>query len=510
MAVALLPLVAGLTMAANNNVAPSQTNQPIQQDEQVATSPESATPFHPQLEKAKDLIGSKVVNDRGEELGKVADVVLTPDRRGINYVVLSHDSGTWGMADKYFAVPWSKFTFKPGENGAAARQPVLTGVSKADLDRAPGFDKDHWPATASENWLGIEGRPGMTPSAEATTPPAAGEMTAPAPQSRAYPERGTGSSIGMAQPVDIEHLRLSKVIGMKVSNLQGEDLGKLDNVVIDVGQGKLAYGIVAMRHGFLGLNKDFAAVPWSALDLTAQPGIARLDANRDTLMAGAFEQNEFPNLADPQYSRQLFDRFRVTPYWEGQGLGYIPGEEDSRLGYIPGEDRPLDRPSKMTPPNTRTTPDSTGSQMIGHRENGDKCAEGHGKDKHAMAYNPNTVQTIHGTIRSVGSYPIPGTSVKGVLLHVNTEDGRTLMVQVGPQSYVDRQNIRFHPGDPVTITGSLVKVGQRESLLAARIQTSDRTLDLRTREGRPLWDRDRYESPSASGSYDRSQDTYRY
>src|SRR5512143_1587126 len=102
----LLPLLAGATGDANINSTAPQTNQPMQQDQQMATSPEQTAQFQPQLEKAKDFIGAKVVNERGEQLGKIEDVVLTPDRGGINYVVLSH-GGVWGVADKYFAVPWS-------------------------------------------------------------------------------------------------------------------------------------------------------------------------------------------------------------------------------------------------------------------------------------------------------------------------------------------------------------------------------------------------------------------
>ena len=56
---------------------------------------------------------------------------------------------------------------------------------------------------------------------------------------------------------------------------------------------------MSLRSGFLGLNKDFAAVPWSALDLTGQPGIAKLDADKQTLTAMAFNEDNFPNSRRP-------------------------------------------------------------------------------------------------------------------------------------------------------------------------------------------------------------------
>ena len=513
MAGALLPLVAGIASAANLNSAQPQTNQPIQQDQQVAPTPGQTAQFQPKLERAKNLIGAKIVDDKGEKLGTVADIVLTSNRDAVNYVVLSH-GGTWGMGDKYFAVPWSQFSYRPGE-AAGPGILVLKNVTSADLDRAPGFDKNNWPTVANENWLGIERGSAMAPSGGATAPAPRSSVEERAPMATAprsdqepmatepradrdqsatpgmTPERGTRTDTGYGtanKPADIEYLRLSKLVGLDVRNLQNENLGKLDNVVIDLNQGKLAYGIVAIRSGFLGMNKDFVAVPWSVLDWTSQPGIAKLNADKQTLTAIAFDKDHFPNLADPQYSRQLFDRFHARPYWEGQNLGFIPGQENPSVNPpISGGMKAPD--SGMTAPNT--APNAAKEEMIAH----------HHMDKHALSYNPDTVQTIHGTIHSVGTYHIEGTSVNGVLLHVRTDDGRMVSVQAGPRPYVDSQNIRFNKGEPVTITGSVVKSGKHETILASQIEAANRTLALRAPDGRPLWSMEQYRAPASTRGY---------
>jgi sporulation protein YlmC with PRC-barrel domain len=516
MAGALLPLLVGITGAANINSTAPGTNQPIQDDRQVATPSESTAQVQAHLDKAKDFIGAKVVNERGEQIGTIADVVLKPDRSGVNYVVLSYDPGL-AAAEKYFAVPWSQFGHKAGENGKAF---ILKGnISKADLDRAPGFDKNNWPAVASENWLGIERGSSMAPSGRAPSmpaPPREGMAAAPQPS----PDRGArgDTAYGAAPAMDIQNLRLSKLLGTTVRNLQDEDLGKLDNVIIDLSHGKVAYGLVAIRHGFLGLDKDFVAVPWSALNWTSQPGIVRLDANRDTLMALAFNADNFPNLEDPQYSRQLHERFRATPY--GETLGFVPGEEKKSgdvpsAGMTPPKSGTVPPDSGMTTPNAAPNsgtvpPNSAAPQMINHKD--DHHKDNH-KGEHALSYNPDAVQTIHGTVSKVDTrrVEVEGTAMEYLRLSVKADDGRTILVHVGPRSFVDRQNIIFNEGDPVTITGSLAKMGEREVLVASRIQTSDRALDLRTREGTPLWSREQARAPSPSDrSYGQPQGSYRY
>jgi sporulation protein YlmC with PRC-barrel domain len=458
----------------------------MQQDQQVATSPEQTAQFQPQLEKAKDFIGAKVVNERGEQLGKIEDVVLTPDHQGVNYIVLSH-GGVWGMADKFFAIPGYQFSPGSVENGKTF---ILKGVSKANLDQAPGFDKKHWPAMANENWLGTERSSAMAPSS-GMMPQGSASMPAPA-------EQGTSRHpmYGMAQPTDIQHLRLSKLFGTTVRDAQNENIGRLDNAMIDTNQGKLAYGIVAARHGTLGTGKDFVAVPWSALDWTSQPGIAKVNVDWQTLASLAFSRDNFPNFADPQYSRQLFERFRAMPYWESPSLGFIPGQE-KESGNLPSSGMtPPD--SGMAAPNT-TAPNSAAPRMINYDH----------KDKHASSYryNPNTVETIHGTVTKVATHRMKDTATEELALTVKADNGKTVRVFVGPRSFVDRQNIIFRVGDPVTITGSLVKAHGHDVLVASQIQTSNRTLDLRTREGAPLWSR---EQARAYGPNDRSYDQYGY
>jgi sporulation protein YlmC with PRC-barrel domain len=544
MAGALLPLLVGITSAVNTGSTAPGTNQPMQ-DDRVATPSESTAKLQPHLDKAKDFIGAKIVNERGEPLGTIADVVLTPNRDGINYVVLSYDAG-WATAEKHFAIPWSQFGHKAGDHksGENGKTFILKGnISKADLDRAPGFDKNNWPAVASDNWLGIERGSAMTPSGRAPSmpaPPSEGMAAAPQPS----PDRGMrgDTTYGAAPATDIQNLKLSKVLGTDIRNLQDENLGKLDDVMIDLNHGKVAYGIVAMRHGFLGLDKDFVAVPWSALDWTGQADIARLDVNRDTLMALAFDADNFPNLEDPQYSRQLHERFGATPY--GEALGFVPGEEKKsgdlpsvgvtppKSGTVPPDSGmrapnagapnsgviPPDsgmtapnadaRNSGAVPPNS-TTPNSAAPRMIDHKDN----HKNNHKGEHAFSYNPDAVQTIHGTVSKVDTrrVEVEGTAMEYLRLTVKADDGRTILVHVGPRSFVDRQNIIFNEGDPVTITGSLAKMGEREVLVASRIQTSGRALDLRTREGAPLWSREQARAPSPSDrSAGQPQGSYRY
>jgi sporulation protein YlmC with PRC-barrel domain len=94
---------------------------------------------HPRVLTATEIIGNKVVNPKGEQLGSITDFMIDLDDAQIAYAVLSF-RGFLGLGDKLFAIPLEALIFD--ENHAA-----ILDVDKEVLKNAPGFDKDHWPDT---------------------------------------------------------------------------------------------------------------------------------------------------------------------------------------------------------------------------------------------------------------------------------------------------------------------------------------------------------------------------
>ena len=87
---------------------------------------------------ATTLIGDKVVNRKGEDLGKIEDFMLDPEQGRVGYAVLSF-GGFLGMGDKLFAVPMQALKLSREDKW------FILDVDKERLKNAPGFDKDHWP-----------------------------------------------------------------------------------------------------------------------------------------------------------------------------------------------------------------------------------------------------------------------------------------------------------------------------------------------------------------------------
>jgi sporulation protein YlmC with PRC-barrel domain len=102
---------------------------------------------HPRVLSATKIIGNKVVNREGEQLGNIKDLTVDLDDAQIAYAVLSF-GGFLGLGDKLFAIPLEALIFVDD-------QTVILDVDKEALKNAPGFDKDHWPDAAQyeAGWL---------------------------------------------------------------------------------------------------------------------------------------------------------------------------------------------------------------------------------------------------------------------------------------------------------------------------------------------------------------------
>lgn len=69
-------------------------------------------------------------------------------------------------------------------------------------------------------------------------------------------------------------------------------------------------------------------------------------------------------------------------------------------------------------------------------------------------YNPKTVENLSGTIEKIELFtPRKGMS-QGVHMILKTDKG-TIPVHLGPSWYIDKQGVKFEPGDKVQVTGSL-------------------------------------------------------
>ncbi|HTB26005.1 MAG TPA: PRC-barrel domain-containing protein [Puia sp.] len=89
---------------------------------------------------ASSLEGDKVVNPGGEHLGDIKEIMLDMESGRIDYFVIEF-GGFLGLGVKYFAIPFRLLKLD------APNKQFVFELAKDILEKAPGFDMDHWPDT---------------------------------------------------------------------------------------------------------------------------------------------------------------------------------------------------------------------------------------------------------------------------------------------------------------------------------------------------------------------------
>lgn len=111
-------------------------------------------------------------------------------------------------------------------------------------------------------------------------------------------------------------LSASSLAGDDVVNSQGEDLGEIKELMIDVRSGRVAYAVLAFG-GFLGMGEKLFAIPWSALELDADNQCFILDVDQERLKnAPGFDKDNWPSMADPQWASSVHSYYGARPYWQ--------------------------------------------------------------------------------------------------------------------------------------------------------------------------------------------------
>jgi sporulation protein YlmC with PRC-barrel domain len=111
-------------------------------------------------------------------------------------------------------------------------------------------------------------------------------------------------------------LSAGTLAGDRVRNAAGEDLGKVEEIMIDLASGRVAYVVVSFG-GFLGIGDKLFAVPWRALRVDEGEHQFILDVDRKTLEnAPGFDKDNWPDMADPSFGAAIHEHYGRTPYWE--------------------------------------------------------------------------------------------------------------------------------------------------------------------------------------------------
>jgi sporulation protein YlmC with PRC-barrel domain len=228
----------------------------------TGTQPTTAsTSQKPGQINADKLIGQDIENPEGDDIGEIKSVILNQD--GSVDSVIVGVGGFLGLGEREVAIKWSDL--KVQDNG----ETIVASFTKDQLKAMPEYEY------ADEQQRGRT----FTRDGARTTAGADARPTTAAPA--VAPPPGATASVEQNEAVNaLGQMSADQIIGQNVVNAQGENIGEVEDLVID--KDKEVFAVISVG-GFLGMGDKDVAIPFDKLRMNERNAILMSEANEDQL-----------------------------------------------------------------------------------------------------------------------------------------------------------------------------------------------------------------------------------
>jgi len=111
-------------------------------------------------------------------------------------------------------------------------------------------------------------------------------------------------------------LSATSINGTNVVNLKGEDIGHVEDMMIDLSTGHIMYAVLSFG-GLLGIGNKLFAVPFESFTIDQEDEKFILDVDKDRLKdAPGFDKDNWPKHSDRNFEHEVYSYYSVKPYWD--------------------------------------------------------------------------------------------------------------------------------------------------------------------------------------------------
>lgn len=207
-----------------------------------STHPEKAA-MEKHLVPASEIIGSEVRNQNKESVGEVSDIIIDGNSGEVPFAVVDF-GGTLDFGEELFAIPWKAFTHDHEEGVCVLNMTMMKESPNEEEKRDWKEVKEGKTLGESEDLIGDY-------------------WVEASPEDQQKPKHSSNA------------LSANTILGAPVKNQSGEEVGTLDNVILDFDQGVISNTVFATG-GILGIGEEKHLLPWKSFTYSRE---------KETLMA---------------------------------------------------------------------------------------------------------------------------------------------------------------------------------------------------------------------------------
>jgi sporulation protein YlmC with PRC-barrel domain len=392
--------------------AVGQTAAQTHQEKPASSSAHADEPTLTLLRSEK-VLRSKVVGSSGDRVGDINDLLIARHTGRVAYALVG-SGGVLGIGERVVAVPFKALTWR--ENDRAFGLPM----SKEQLNDAPSIERDEWKmlaeaprAQASHHYFNIPQEPADRP------------------------DNSRRSSLSESEwPL----LRVTDIDGQKLMSSSGEELGKVDGLILDAVSARIAFAVVTFG-GTLGFGAERAPLPWAYFDVNSEGRLYGMDLDKEKIRnAPRLSGADGPELRDPKFGARVYSHYGLNAPWLS---------------------RPASAAKQHDPADIK---------------------------RYNKLYNSGVEHRVSGPIVSIDdSSPATGVPNVAMVTLKSPSDGK-VTVHLAPKWFLEEQRITLRSGDQVTIEGRWAEIDGTRCLIASQVSGADgASVTLRRKDGDPAW-----------------------
>jgi sporulation protein YlmC with PRC-barrel domain len=108
-------------------------------------------------------------------------------------------------------------------------------------------------------------------------------------------------------------LAAGTLIGDKVLNVQNDEIGKIEELMISLNDGRVGYAVMSFG-GILGFGNKFFAIPWAVLHVDQEQKCFTLNVTKERLKsAPGFDKDHWPDMSDEKWTTEINSYYDYTP-----------------------------------------------------------------------------------------------------------------------------------------------------------------------------------------------------
>ena len=108
----------------------------------------------------------------------------------------------------------------------------------------------------------------------------------------------------------------SAVEGVEVRNMEGQELGEIKDVKLDLESGYIVYAVLAFEEGFLGLDKKLFPIPWKSLKRDEGSFCFFLDIPKSVLEeAPGYDEDDLSRMLDRTFINEVYGHYGYEPLY---------------------------------------------------------------------------------------------------------------------------------------------------------------------------------------------------